>query len=386
VSPFLEKSRNVIEQASYDTLSSSERRNIVLKILFAYYYPSGGVETLARQRTSALKPYGVSFDYLYYANGPGLQNIENETIFVASSDKEIKAIITQGQYDAIIVCSDHLFLERARRLNYEGVLIYEVQGLGDYAAADYWLRDAKEIVHAHANAILYPHTPHLISLINQYYPSKNKYCFHNCLDITQFSYRKTGGTYPPIAGWVGRLEDNKNWRDFLKIGASLIKTHPQLKLWMFEDNTLAAAKEKLDFEELIKELKLESHIEVFNNVPHKEMAGYYSKIGDSGGFLCTTSKVEGFGYSVLEAMSCRCPVLASNSDGILSFIHHNHTGMLFQQGDLRAAVKQGNELLLNRHLRANIINAASLHIQMHFTPELYAENFISMLRELQLMS
>lgn len=39
---------------------------------------------------------------------------------------------------------------------------------------------------------------------------------------------------------------------------------------------------------------------MFSNVSNEHMADYFSMIGDSGVFLCSTSKVEGFGYAIVE--------------------------------------------------------------------------------------
>ncbi|MFP3415838.1 glycosyltransferase, partial [Bacillus sp. SIMBA_074] len=96
------------------------------------------------------------------------------------------------------------------------------------------------------------------------------------------------------------------------------------------------------------------HLKMYVNQPHNKMAEYFSIIGDSGGFLCSTSKVEGFGYAVLEAMVCRCPVLSTDSDGVRSFIRHNQTGKFFDQGNIDQAELEGNELLSNIPLREDI--------------------------------
>lgn len=355
-----------------------------MNILFVYYYPSGGVETLARQRSFALKKHGVNFHFLYYSKGPGLQNIRENPTFVTNNDREIKEIITKGNYEAIIVCSDHTFLPRIRNLNYKGKLIYEVQGLGSVDEAQNWLKSAQPIVQKNADAILFPKTPHLINLIGMYYPSIRKYSFHNCIDTALFSYKGMSGSWEyPIIGWVGRLEENKNWKGFLEIGHEIVKIKPLTRLWMFIDNTLTNPAEIKKFKEVIDNLQLNNDLnKIYNNVPHQEMAKYYSMIGDSGGFLCSTSKVEGFGYAVVEAMSCRCPVLTSDSDGIKSFVFHNNTGKIYPQNNIQKAVEEAKSLLANKSLREKICLNAQQYIQTHFAPENYAKNFLNMLKDL----
>lgn len=113
------------------------------------------------------------------------------------------------------------------------------------------------------------------------------------------------------------------------------------------------------------------------------MAEYFSRIGDSGGFLCSTSKVEGFGYAVLEAMLCRCPVISTDSDGVKSFIIHNKTGKFFELGNIQQAVNEAVDLMFNQTLREQIRRRGVNHIKNHFSEEKYAENFLNMVKKLK---
>lgn len=354
-----------------------------MNILFAYYYPSGGVETLSRQRSYALRKYGINFNFLYYMEGPGLQNIRDIPTFVTNNDNEIQEIINKGNYEVIIVCSDHDFLSRVRKMNFRGKLIYEVQGLGSILDAENWLKHARPYVNENADAILFPKTPHLVNLIGQYYPSSKKFSFHNCIDTNMFTYKRTSlPNKHPIIGWVGRVEENKNWREFLEIGREMVKINPLIRLWMFIDNNLTTPKQGSEFKQLIDNYQLKGHLKINNNIPYQQMAEYYSMIGDSGGFLCSTSKVEGFGYAIIEGMSCRCPVLTTDSDGIKSFIFHNDTGKIYPHGNVQIAVQEAKSLLFDKSLREKICSNALQYVQTHFTPENYAKNFLSMLRTL----
>lgn len=354
-----------------------------MNILFVYYYPSGGVETLARQRSHALKKRGIDFHFLYYKQGPGIQNIETNSTFITNNDKEIEEIVAKGKYEVIIVCSDHSFLPRIRKMNFKGKLIYEVQGLGSFLEAEEWLRHAQKHVKENADAILLPKTPHLIRLIEKFYPLMKKYSFHNCIDTNMFSYRATNKVEKhPIIGWVGRIEENKNWKGFLDISYNLIKTNPHIKLWMFIDSSLTDPSQKEKFEDTLHQYKLIHNLNIHDNIPHQKMPEYYSIIRDSGGFLCSTSKVEGFGYAIVEGMSCRCPILTTDSDGIKSFVFHNYTGKIYPQDNIQAAVEEAHSLLSNELLRQKICLNAQRLIYAQFTPQKYAKNFLNMLRDL----
>lgn len=353
-----------------------------MKILSVFYIPSGGVETLVRQRSKSLKSKGIVSHFLYYRPGAGTQNSEDPT-FVSNHNPSIKRLIQREQYDVIIVNSDFTFLPRARNLGFQGKLIYEVQGLGSFRQAEATLSAAKPYVDAYVDAVLMPKTPHLIELVHHYFPSKPTFSFHNCLDTKQFAYvHHLSPEKHSIIGWVGRLEENKNWRLFLDICAGLVRFSPQLKFWIFTDDSLNSAAEKAAFHQKAQQLQLLNRITVYSNVPHRKMPVYYSRIGNSGGFLLSTSNVEGFGYAIIEAMACLCPVICSDSDGVKSFVFHNKTGKLFPRNNAQQAIQEAIALFSNPDLKQNIRLNGQKYIQDHFSLEAYAENFANMLKAL----
>ena len=187
----------------------------------------------------------------------------------------------------------------------------------------------------------------------------------------------------PIIAWIGRIDDNKNWREFLQIGHQLIRRYnSKIKLFMFEDHTLSLPSERQKFQKLIHDLNLKRNLTILSNIPHEQMADYFSLIGALGGFLCSTSKVEGFGYAIIEAMSCRCPVLTTDSDGVKHSIIHNQTGKYYSLGNINQAASEAIGLMTNTTLREQIRLNAVQHVKDHFDPEKYSESFINMLNNL----
>jgi glycosyltransferase involved in cell wall biosynthesis len=116
-----------------------------------------------------------------------------------------------------------------------------------------------------------------------------------------------------------------------------------------------------------------------SNIPHDHMPHYLSVIGDSGGFLLSTSFAEGFGYAVAEAMSCRCPVLSTDSDGVRHFIDHNRTGKFFKTRSVSEAVREASELMDNRELTERLRVQAEQHIRTHFSPSRYAADIVNIM-------
>ncbi|KOR82786.1 glycosyl transferase family 1 [Bacillus sp. FJAT-22058] len=351
-----------------------------MNILFVFYVPSGGVETLNRQRFAALKKFNINSHFLYYENRRNLLNDHSAPTFITNNDAEIKKILEDGKYSAVVVVSDFQALARFRNLGYTGKMIIEIQGYGPKDVARSALTNAIPQVNAYADGFLNPKTPHIMQLLDELYPLVPKFSFNNCFDTSQFSHRSLPLDGVRKIAWIGRIEDNKNWREFLQIGYQLIQKHnSNIQLLMFEDPTLSDPKERMKFKSLITQLNLSKYLTVHTNVPNSQMANYFSLIGDSGGFLCSTSKVEGAPYALLEAMSCRCPVLTTDSDGVRSSIIHNQTGKYYTLGNVDEAVKEANELMTNHNIREHIRTNALEHVKTNFSPDLYAQNFIKML-------
>ncbi|GAA0397447.1 glycosyltransferase [Paenibacillus motobuensis] len=316
---------------------------------------------------------------MYYSWGAGLQNPSDFPIYITSDDYETKQILDRGNYQTIIVTTDHTSFERFRWLGYNGKFILEIQGYGSQETARQKLTEAVPIINAHASALLNPRTPHITALFKELFPSIPHFNFNNCFDSDYFTYQPVYSPLHPIIAWVGRMEDNKNWREFLVIGHQLSYYYPDLEMLMFEDMNLSIPSEREQFFQVIDQLNLHGRVRLLSNVPNSEMRYYFSTIGESGGFLISTSKVEGAPQSVLEAMSCRCPVLATNSDGVATSIIHDVTGKSYSQGDISQAVREARDLIHNHARRDYIREAAYYHIYREFGINKYCKNFIDML-------
>ncbi|QHT59283.1 glycosyltransferase family 4 protein [Paenibacillus lycopersici] len=354
-----------------------------MKLLFTFFNPSGGMETLNRIRCKALSAWKAECHLLYSIDGEGRKNIKDIPTFIMNDEAAIRRLIERERYDAIVVCTDVMLLTLMRRIGYRGLLVFEIQGLGTLEMATSALQHIAALVLQSADAVLYPQTGHLKRLLPGYLPGIPHFCFDDPLDTVDFGY----AAYPPkpfpIFGWVGRIEENKNWRDFLLIGARVLNRHPEGFLWMFGDPSLGEPKEKAMFDKWVDGLQLRRKLIMHANVPHEQMADYFSIIGDSGGLLLSTSILEGFGYAVAEAMLCRCPVLTTDSDGIRRFLEHNATGKLYARANISQACAEAESLMSDLPLRKSIIDKAEAHIKANFSCAKYARNFFGMLRKLK---
>lgn len=341
------------------------------------------METLNRQRVRALRDAGINVQCLYFRWGAGIQNSADPSVFITDSDIAIKHILDHMKYDFIVVTTDHRTFPKFRLLGYSGKFILEIQGYGPMDVAWRELTNAAPEINGHASALLHPNTPHIGTIFKTLYPHLPHFTINNCFDSDAFTYRELPRLPYPVLAWIGRIEDNKNWREFLAIGARMAVIRPDIRLWMFEDPSLSVPSEREDFERLLEsDPALRGRLTLHANVPNVKMQEMFSMIGDSGGMLVSTSKVEGGPYCVLEAMSCRCPVLATNSDGVTSAIFHNATGKLYPLGNVDLAIQEICELMYDAVLREVIRLQAQYHVRTEFHPAKYAGQFIQMLHVL----
>lgn len=353
-----------------------------MRFLFVFYISGGGVDALNRYRCQALKQIGHEGHCLYFRPGPGMQNYKDEVRFVTDSDEEIRQILLAHQYDAIVVTTEHRAFERFRQLGYTGKMVLEIQGYGPKSQARKGLTEAVPYVNAYASGLLNPHTRHISELYEELFPHIPKFYFNNPFDTGSFAYIQIPAPMTPIAAWVGRVEDNKNWREFLVICYYLLRQIPNLQIWIYEDPTFTSPAERADFHETIYQLGLFEHITFYQNVPHSEMRAHYSMIGDSGGLMISTSKEEGAPYSFIEAMNCRCPVLSSEKDGIYQSIIYGQTGKMYPLGQVTAAVNEALDLIRNSAMRQYILANAQRHVAQNFSLQAYAGNFMNMIHSL----
>ncbi|NBD27584.1 glycosyltransferase family 4 protein [Paenibacillus glycinis] len=349
-----------------------------MKILFTFFTPSGGMETLNRIRCKALRKIGVECHLMYTHDGEGLKNVVDIPTYVLRGDGEIGWLLEKERFDLVIVCTDDKMLVTMRRIGYQGPLVFELQGLGPMETAHAFMSESAGRIRPTTDALLIPRTKHLEMLLAAYLKGMPYFSFDNPLDTEAFGYVAYPPKPFPIIGWIGRLEANKNWREYLLLGARLIDRYPDACLWMFEDSTLRQPHEKAQFDKWVNGLQLQSKLMTLSNVPHAQIADYLSVIGDSGGFLCSTSVLEGFGYAVAEAMLCRCPVLTTDSDGIRRLLIHNGTGKLYRQGSIEQAFAEAKSLMGDATLRSSIRLQAENHIRQHFSAEQYTAHFMSM--------
>ena len=117
--------------------------------------------------------------------------------------------------------------------------------------------------------------------------------------------RTLGIVGEPAVLWVGRFTQGKDPVTAIAAFAALLARRPDARLWMLarDRNGEEAVSAAVDARP-----ELAERVHVAGPVPHREMASWFS----AADVLVSTSRHEGSGYSVVEAMACGCPVVVSD--------------------------------------------------------------------------
>lgn len=152
---------------------------------------------------------------------------------------------------------------------------------------------------------------------------------------------------------VGRLIKRKGQDEVLKSLPRVLEKHPQVRY-----SIIGTGPEYGNLCKLIKELDLESSVNILHDVADSELAFHYRS---SDLFVLPTKHldhidVEGFGIVFLEAGSYRIPSIGGRSGGVVDAIEDNKTGFLINPYDSCELSDKICELISNDTLRKKMGN------------------------------
>jgi glycosyltransferase involved in cell wall biosynthesis len=147
-----------------------------------------------------------------------------------------------------------------------------------------------------------------------------------------------------VAITVGRQEFVKGYDLLLPIWKRVIQKYPDWKLHIYSDYNPA-----LKLNELAQELNLQ------NNVVFHEPTLEIEKVYATASIYLMTSRHEGFGMVLLEAMACELPCVAFDCPtGPAELIQNNFNGYLIQPFDLNTYAEKVIHLIADSELRRKL--------------------------------
>ena len=187
---------------------------------------------------------------------------------------------------------------------------------------------------------------------------------HNFVDTERFAYKpdsKLKSKFAPggekIITHVSNFRPVKRLDNVIRIfGGILEKVRAKLML-------IGDGPERGKAEKMCRELDICDHTIFMGKQP--DVHDFLS-ISD---LLICASENESFGLSVLEAMSCGVPVIASNVGGIPEIVVNEQQGFLLEPSDIDGFARAGIEILSNEALQKRMRMAGTDRAKNYFDAE-----------------
>lgn len=160
----------------------------------------------------------------------------------------------------------------------------------------------------------------------------------------------------PVLITVGRLVPLKGQHQLIRAVAKLVEQFPELRLYIVGDGELAKA-----LTQLAENKRVSGHIEFTGAVENVTDYLARSDVYVSG------SLSEGMPVSVLEAMACRLPVVASDIPGNLSVVTSGETGILYELENIDDLVEKIVKVATNPELANGLAQRARKMIEANYS-------------------
>ncbi|MBB6635866.1 glycosyltransferase family 4 protein [Cohnella thailandensis] len=357
-----------------------------MKILYvAWKSGTGGLATTLRSRILALRAAGIQADLLFVQKGDGEYLFEKIPHRYVKSKEHFQSIVKNGKYDYISFIFTTEYIPHVPS-SYKGKILFEVRGwskyvkeqmrrIGQDGKVDAVLCIAKYLVPLCKKKMNKPIPVYVDS--NTVHPM---FRFVPPAERTSELVPKPQAGVKAI-GFVGRIEKNKNWREFVKICTRVAETE-NIEMWfMFHPSSSP------DYNELVKVCSLgpmKRKTRMVGFVPNTLMPEIYSAIKSSGGCLLTTSVREGLGNSVLEPMACGLPVVSSDIPGKNEVITRGReNGSLYPLGDIRQGADAVKKMLNDTEWRRKVIKNGIKTINKHFRDSGYVSRYLAILAKIK---
>jgi glycosyltransferase involved in cell wall biosynthesis len=164
--------------------------------------------------------------------------------------------------------------------------------------------------------------------------------------------------HAPVVGNVAALVPHKGQRHLIEAAHLVVQEVPDARFVILGEGEL-----REHLERHVREHRLEKHV---------LLPGFrFDVIGCVKGFdlFVMSSVTEGLGTSLLDAMACAKPIVATSTGGIPEIVEHGVNGLLVPPRDHRAMAAAIVRLLKDEALRRTMGTAGLGRVRAHFTVE-----------------
>lgn len=187
-------------------------------------------------------------------------------------------------------------------------------------------------------------------------------------EIDREAVRKELGLSPghQVFAVVATFKKQKGHRYLIEAAASLISQFPDIRLLLIGDGEL-----RDELKAQTKALGLNEHVHFLGlrtDVP---------KLLGASDYFVLPSLWEGLPVSLIEAMACGLPVIATQVSGTKDVMIHNQTGLMVPPGEVEALKDAMLQFLANQELAQKMGEVARKRVTESFSAEQQANAYLS---------
>lgn len=175
--------------------------------------------------------------------------------------------------------------------------------------------------------------------------------------------------------FVGKFQKRKNHHLLVEAINRIKCDHKVNFLFIGEAITKEQINLKLEIEEQVKKLKLNSMVTFIENVNYVQMSNFYK----NSNLLVLPSTNEPASISIIEAMSNSTPVICSNTCGNRSYIRNGIDGLYFEDNNLDSLISKINYLLNNKHLLIKMSKSSFERAKSISSNDSFYKSFLSLI-------
>lgn len=201
-------------------------------------------------------------------------------------------------------------------------------------------------------------------------PSKVQ-VIYNGIDVDRFKPRSEGKPFAMRAIHVARLNPVKDQATLLRAVRLVVDQLPEFQLDIVGDGPAAAM-----LHSLREELALDANVHF-----HGMQDDIPQRLQQADMFLLSSIS-EGVSLTLLEAMACGLPIVATNVGGNPEVVDHGQTGLLIGPRDPQALAKAVNWLCQNADEAQRMGHAGRKRVEQTFSLRAMVSNYENLYREL----
>jgi glycosyltransferase involved in cell wall biosynthesis len=336
----------------------------------------GGVESVLLARLEGLGTWGIEAEAWFLFDGPGRELFHDvaDQIHIGSTEA-LEEYLSEESFQFVSVIDTEEIFTLLTRMDEPIRTLLEVHT--PYPEILTYLNRLGDVPH---EAILVP-SRHQAKVVKSYIPNAlrilvvpNSLGKHFAASIESFSPAPPR----PIIAWLGRLDDLKNWREYIQICSAVHKINPQVEFWIVGKGDEVSE----DIYTAAGEAQILQRLRWYRGVNYLTVPSLLNAVRASGGLVISTSLGDSFGMTIAEAMARACAVVVPSEGPFREFVEERVHGVHYTLGNPIEAAEKILALFRDTALRTLYGSQARESILERYSPEVALEVLARGLRDL----